>query len=64
MPSVRGSFLAGQVTAPAAHLERMKAVEAIASAFAKVEPAGVSHAAAAEFYRVQAQIWLSQAKGK
>jgi len=34
----------------------------MAKQLAKIEAAGVRHAAAAEFYRVQAQIWLSQAK--
>src|SRR5205807_1860990 len=53
---------ADQVAAAAAHLERMKTVETMAKQLAKLEQAAVRHAAAAEFYRVEAQIWLSQAK--
>jgi hypothetical protein len=55
---------ADRIAAVEAHLERMKTVEAMAQALAKVEVVGVRQAAAAEYYRVQAQIWLSQAKGK
>jgi WD40 repeat protein len=55
---------ADRVAAAAAHLERMKTVEAMANAFAKIEPAGGRHATAADFYRAQAQVWQSQANGK
>jgi uncharacterized protein (TIGR03067 family) len=55
---------ADRVAAAAAHLERMKTVEATATARVKAGGAPRHHALAAEFYRVQAQIWLSQAKGK
>jgi hypothetical protein len=54
-----------RVAAAEAHLERMKAAEARAKALEKVgEPGSRPQAAAAEHYRVQAQIWLVQAKGK
>ena len=55
---------ADRIAAAAAHLARVKTVGTMANAIAKVEPAVGRQAAAAEFYRVQAQIWLTQAKGK
>jgi hypothetical protein len=45
---------AERVAAAEAHLERMKAVEAMAKQLAKTEAGGERYPAAAEFYRVQA----------
>jgi hypothetical protein len=54
-----------RVAAAEAHLERMKTAEERAKLFEKAGHDGaVRQAVAAEFYRVQAQIWLAQAKGK
>jgi hypothetical protein len=53
-----------RVAAAAAHLERMKTVEAMAAARVKGGNAPRHHAAAAEFFRVEAQIWLARAKDK
>ena len=53
---------ADRVAAAAAHLERMKTVEAMAKQFVKGGVAEVRQEVAAEFYRVQAQLWLSRAK--
>jgi hypothetical protein len=53
-----------RIAAAEAHLERVKTVEAMAKQLVKGGAAEVRQEVAAEYYRVQAQIWLAQAKGK
>ncbi len=53
---------ADRITAAEAHLDRMKKLEAIAQNLAKAGAALGFHATAAEYYRLEAEIWLAKAK--
>ena len=47
-----------------AHLERMKELEKLLAALARTGQGTQADADAAQYYRVEAEIWLSQVKGK
>jgi len=47
-----------------AHLDRMKELERICADFARAQQGLQVDAEAARYYRIEAEIWLSQTKGK
>src|SRR5262249_55474978 len=53
---------ADQVAACKAHLERMRELERLLEGLRRSGTITVDEASAAEFYRVEAEIWLTQAK--
>lgn len=53
-----------RLTAYRAHLERMRGLQKVASALGKAGQATPSYVTAAEYGRVQAELWLEQAKAK
>jgi outer membrane protein TolC len=55
---------ADDVAALQAHLERMRKLEKIVQTQVKAGGAGVQAGSAATYYRVEAEIWLAEIKGK